>query len=62
MEEVEGRYFNRSYILDKCGLTGNYDKIYPFDNEGRGLISPGYEYKVFEIRGLRIGILICADV
>ena len=62
VENIDGAFYNRSYILDRGGLIGYYDKIHPYDNEGRGLIKPGYEYKVFSAGDMRVGILICADV
>lgn len=61
VEQVDGSLFNRCYIFDSGRIAGYYDKIHPFDNEGRGLIKEGNEYRVFEIRDMRIGILICAD-
>ena len=62
VEEDEGRLYNRSYLFDCGTIKGYYDKIHPYDNEGRSLIAPGFEYKAFCVRGFRIGILICADV
>ncbi|MEE9554474.1 MAG: carbon-nitrogen hydrolase family protein [candidate division Zixibacteria bacterium] len=62
VENINGAFYNRSYMFDSGRILGHYDKIHPYDNEGRGLIKPGYEYKVFATRGIRIGIMICADV
>lgn len=62
VEHVAGNSYNRSYLLDSGLVAGFYDKIHPYDNEGRGLIKEGIEYKVFEVRGIRIGLLICSDV
>jgi predicted amidohydrolase len=62
VEQVEKDFYNRSYLLDSGLVIGFYDKIHPYDNEGRGLIKEGIEYKVFDVRGIRIGLLICADV
>lgn len=62
VEHVDGNLYNRSYLLDSGLIIGFYDKIHPYDNEGRGLIKEGLEYKVFDVRGIRVGILICADV
>ena len=62
VEHVAGDFYNRSYLLDSGLVIGSYDKIHPYDNEGRGLIKEGIEYKVFDVRGIRIGLLICADV
>jgi predicted amidohydrolase len=60
--EEGGKLYNRSYLCDDGIFIGHFDKIHPYDNEGRGLIYPGHDYKVFEYEGLRIGVLICADV
>lgn len=62
VEHAEEDFYNRSYLLDSGQVIGFYDKIHPYDNEGRGLIKEGIEYKVFDVRGIRIGLLICADV
>lgn len=53
---------NRCHIFEKGQKIGHYDKIHLFRNEGNGLISPGYEYKVFAFKNFRLGLLICADV
>ncbi|UCE66912.1 MAG: carbon-nitrogen hydrolase family protein [Candidatus Zixiibacteriota bacterium] len=60
--ESRGKLYNRSYFIDGGEIVGFYDKIHPYKNEGRGLIEKGTEYRVFIYRGLKIGILICADV
>jgi len=59
--EENGELYNRSYLCNNGTFIGHFDKIHPFDNEGRGLINPGHEYKVFKFDELRIGVLICAD-
>jgi len=61
VEHINAAFVNRSYVMNSGAIIGYYDKIHPYDNEGRGLIKPGYEYRVFSVRGIRIGILICAD-
>lgn len=55
------RLFNRCYLLNRGKMVGYYDKIHLYRNEGQGLLSPGTEYRVFEIGSVRIGLLICAD-
>lgn len=62
VEHENGAFVNRSYIMRSGQIVGYYDKIHPYDNEGRGLIRPGTEYRVFEVDRVRIGLLICADV
>jgi len=61
VEESNGKKFNRCYLLDKGEIVGSYDKIHLFKSEGQGFLSPGTEYRVFQIGGIRIGLLICAD-
>ncbi|MCP4580885.1 MAG: carbon-nitrogen hydrolase family protein [candidate division Zixibacteria bacterium] len=56
------RYKNRCYFIAKGKILGFYDKIHLYRNEGKGLVKPGCEYKVIDYRGIRIGLLICADV
>jgi predicted amidohydrolase len=55
-------YKNTSYLISEGKVSGFYDKIHPYKREGKGLVIPGYEYKVLELGGIRIGLLICADV
>lgn len=62
VEMENDHYYNRCYLLNKGDIIGHYDKIHLFRNEGKGNLSPGYEYKIFAIGDLRIGIIICADV
>jgi predicted amidohydrolase len=61
--EKEGdKIFNRSYLIERGNIIGHYDKIHLFRDEGKGLVLPGTEYRVFEIESAKIGLLICADV
>lgn len=55
------KLFNTSYIFDRGKEIGHYKKINLFHKE-IGKITPGNEYKVFEVNNVNIGILICADV
>ena len=55
-------YKNRCYFIDGGKIIGYYDKIHLYKNEGRGQVLPGKEYKVIDWRGVRVGLLICADV
>lgn len=56
------RYKNRCYLISRGSILGSYDKIHPYKNEGKGLVEPGKEFKVFGWNGIKLGILICADV
>jgi predicted amidohydrolase len=55
-------YKNRCYFIDRGRILGHYDKIHLYKNEGRGQVVPGTEYEVIVWRGLKVGLLICADV
>jgi len=57
-----GGYYNVCYFISQGEIMGQYKKIHPFKNEGRGQVLPGTEYTVVPFRGIRIGLLICADV
>lgn len=54
--------FNRCYLVDKGEILGHYDKIHLYRNEGSGQITPGHDYRIFQWRNFRLGLLICADV
>lgn len=62
VKSEDGIYKNRCYFIVKSIVQGYYDKIHLYKNEGKGQIKPGYEYKAFKVDGLRIGLLVCADV
>jgi len=56
-----GKKYNTCYIYDNGMEIGHYKKINLYIKEIDN-ITPGNEYKVFKIKSLNIGILICADV
>lgn len=56
------RLHNVSYLLDKGEVIGRVMKLSPTSREQEGGISPGTEIPLFEVRGIKVGILICADV
>ncbi len=55
------RLYNCCYVFDKGKVIGHYRKVHLFEREN-GRITPGKDFKVFVIEGVRLGILICADV
>lgn len=53
---------NACFVVDRAGReVGQYAKRAPFGREV-GRITPGRSDGVFEIEGLRIGVLICGDL
>lgn len=61
-ERVREGYYNTCYVFENGDEIGFYRKMYPTEGEiARGVLS-GSEFKIFDLRSLRIGVLICADV
>jgi predicted amidohydrolase len=59
---IDGGYANMSTAYCKGEIRGEYQKVNPLGREEERGIIPGTEYRVFDISGVRIGVLICADV
>ncbi len=57
-----GRIYNTCFVFNKGLRIGNYRKIHPTVGEMEKGISPGEEYTSWSVDGIRIGVLICADV
>ena len=56
-------WFNRSFVFDNQGKNSYYyDKTHPFNYELKNGISPGINRNIFTAKGLKIKILICADL
>lgn len=53
---------NTCYVFDRGRLAGSYSKVNLFHGEVDSGLSPGTEYRAFDVGGLTIGVLICADV
>ena len=62
VEEEEGKFYNVCNIFDRGRLVGKYRKVNLYHREAGKGIATGNRYEVFEIRGIRVGLLICADV
>ncbi len=61
VEEENGRLFAACHVFDRGRHIGLYRKMHPTDHERHVGIHPGNQPVVLEIRGLRLGLLICAD-
>ena len=55
-------YYNSLYIFKNGELLGYQDKIHPTRTERSLGIRCGCEIKIFEIDGVKIAALICADI
>ncbi len=62
VEKVGRQYFNTSYVFDRGEEAARYSKVHLFRGEIRSGLTPGREFKAFDVRGVRVGLLICADV
>jgi predicted amidohydrolase len=61
-EEEGGKFYNVCNIFDRGRFIGKYRKVNLYRREAGKGISTGNRFEVFEIRGIRVGVLICADV
>jgi len=53
--------FNTALIINKKGIVGKYRKIHLFMNE-KDIFSPGdLQPELFEVDGVKVGMLICFD-
>lgn len=62
IEADGGRFYNTSTVYQQGEVIGHYRKINPTPNERRRGITPGKSAGLFEVDGVRISIMICADV
>jgi predicted amidohydrolase len=62
VEAEDGRYYNVCHVFDQGRHAGFYRKVHPTDREKEDGISPGARFQMLEIRGLRLGLMVCADV
>ena len=61
-EKTTHGFYNTCYVFENGKEIGFYRKIHPTPREQAVGVLSGDEFKVFDIRGLSIGVLICADV
>jgi len=62
VEEDEGRFYNACHVFDSGRHVGSYRKVHPTSREQDDGITPGSRFEVLETRGLRLGLMVCADV
>ncbi|HUU44773.1 MAG TPA: carbon-nitrogen hydrolase family protein [Acidobacteriota bacterium] len=58
---VDGGYANVCTVFDGGRPAGSYQKMNPVGREEERGIIAGTEARVFDVRGIKIGVLICAD-
>lgn len=59
IESAGGRLYNSAVVLEHGQVAGVYRKTHL--TRGEALFSPGKDYPVFAVRGLRYGVNICYD-
>jgi predicted amidohydrolase len=59
---INGGYANIATVFNRGDVVGAYQKVNPYGREEQRGIIPGSEFRVFEAEGVRVGVLICADV
>lgn len=60
--KTNGSMYNASFVFRKGYRIGSYRKVHPTVGEMEKGISPGKSFSSWKIDGVRIGVLICADV
>ncbi len=61
-EQTSEGYYNTCYVFNRGNEAGFYRKVYPTIREQEVGVLKGSEFKIFELHGIRVGVLICADV
>jgi len=60
LEEADGKRFNAQIVIDPQGrIIGIHRKIWLTAEKGH--VEPGTLHQVFDVKGLKMGIVICAD-
>lgn len=61
-EESENEVFVSAYVIAPDGkIVGKQNKVHLFRDE-RAFFKPGTNFEVFEVGGIRLGIMVCYDV
>lgn len=63
-DKREGKVYNTSYVFDREGKTiAMYDKVHLFDlmDESKH-ITPGNKRTIFELDGIKCGVILCYDL
>lgn len=59
-EKKSGQYFNSAVVINRGAILGVYHKTHLID-PNELFYTPGNEYPIFEMKGLKYGINICYD-
>ncbi len=61
-EKTPQGYYNTCYVFEAGREVGFYRKVHPTSGEQARGVLQGTEFKVFDVRNVRAGVLICADI
>jgi len=61
MEKKSKKYHNSAVVVDRGKIIGCYRKIHLIEPNETSFVTPGKDYPIFEIKGLKYGINICYD-
>ena len=61
-ERTDEGFYNTCYVFDSGKEIGFYRKVNPTLREQQAGVLKGDQFKIFELSGIRTGVLICADV
>ena len=59
-EKKSGKYFNSAVVVNRGEMIGAYRKTHLID-PNEAFFTPGTDYPIFDIKGLKYGINICYD-
>lgn len=59
---LRGSYQNTAFVFDNGYRVGTYSKVFPTVGESEKGITAGSAFGSWKVKGVRIGVLICADV
>jgi len=62
VEPAETSLYNTSYLINRGNILAGYRKRFPVEGELKGGIVPGSDIVVYDIEGVRVGLMICGDV
>lgn len=60
-DSQQGRYYNSAVVVGPQGYLGKYRKIHLFYKEKVWFTPGDLEYPVFDIKGVKVGVMICFD-
>jgi len=61
-ERASDGFYNTCFVFERGREIGYYRKVYPTSREQEAGVLKGTEFKIFDLHGIRAGVLICADV